>query len=107
MNKSIFTLALAASVLAPGFALARDNGERNEAIRLCVEEVVSRTGLNAEQVRFDELRVGRNTIRVDVDVWRGNQLQNVRCDVARGEALTIAALVPALVAETADLSGSR
>jgi len=54
-------------------------------------------------VRLDQVRVRGTTIRVDLDVWRGGDLNNVRCTVARGGgALTIASITPALQTASAE-----
>lgn len=94
-NFLMSAMALAAVLVVPGVASAEASTDRNEAIALCRTEVTAQAGDGAT-VRFDQLRERATTIRVDFDVWRDGRLQNVRCDVARGEALTIASITPAL-----------
>jgi hypothetical protein len=96
--KSFLITVFALGVLAlPGVAFAGDDrADRGEAIRMCREEVAALTGLAPEDVRLDQVRVRGARVRVDLDVWRAGELTNVRCDVSRGETLTIAAITPAL-----------
>lgn len=96
MQKPAFALITAIFMLAPGLASANEASDRREAIALCRAEVAAQTGLSLEEVRFDEARVGGRSVRVDLDVWRDGQLNNIRCDVSRGETLVIAAIDPAL-----------
>lgn len=89
-------LALTAVLVIPGVANADDVSDRNAAIHLCRSEVQAQAGESAT-VRLDTVRVRPRTVRVELDLWRGGALQNVRCDVARGgPQLTIAAITPAL-----------
>jgi len=89
-------MCLAALVALPGVASADAVADRTEAIRLCRAEVAAQAG-DAATVRLDQVRVRGAAVRVDLDVWRDGQLQNVRCDVSRrGEELSIAAITPAL-----------
>lgn len=89
-------LALAAVVVMPGVASADDASARNEAIQLCRAEVAAQAGVEASQVRLDQVRVRGRSIRVDLDLWRNGGLQNIRCNVARGSELTIASITPTL-----------
>jgi hypothetical protein len=93
-------MVLTAVLVMPGVASANDVADRNQAISLCRAEVEAQAGADAT-VRFDQVRVRPRAVRVEFDVWRNGQLQNVRCDVARGQELTIAAITPAL--QTASL----
>lgn len=94
---AISALALTAALVIPGVASADDVSDRTDAIRLCRAEVVTHTGADAREVRLDQVRVRGRTVRVDLDLWRAGQLQNIRCDVDRtGEELTIASITPAL-----------
>jgi hypothetical protein len=105
MNKFLISMAFAAALVVPGVASAgSDVEDRSDAVRLCRAEVQSQTGLTAAQVRLDQVRLRRSNVRVDLDVFRDGQLQNVRCDVsrARGQNLTIASITPAL--QTASLA---
>jgi len=99
-NFLMSAMALTAVLVMPGVASANDVADRNQAISLCRAEVEAQAGADAT-VRFDQVRVRPRAVRVEFDVWRNGQLQNVRCDVARGQELTIAAITPAL--QTASL----
>ena len=107
MRNTLFAVALAALVVIPNLAAASESSDRAEAVRLCRAEVVTQTGLEESQVRFDRAHVGARTVRVDIDVWRDGRLQNVRCDVARGETLTIASIDPALQASPAAVAAAH
>ena len=99
MLKSLPTAAAAAFALfliVPGSALADPVGDRSAAINLCRNEVAARAGVEAASIRLDQARVRGRLVRVDLDLWRDGQLQNVRCDVARGPVLTIASITPAV-----------
>ncbi len=101
-NFLMSAMALAAVLLIPGVASADDVADRTEAIRLCRAEVTAQAGEGAT-VRLDQVRVRGALVRVDLDLWRNGDLQNVRCDVSRrGPQLTIAAITPAL--QTASLA---
>jgi hypothetical protein len=98
MRQALFSFAAVVAALAvPGIARADEAGDRSAAIRLCRAEVSTQAGLEADNVRFDQVRVRPRLVRVDLDVWRNGQLQNVRCDVTRrnGE-VEIASITPAL-----------
>lgn len=99
----ISALALGAFLLVPGVAAADDAADRTAAIQLCRGEIASQAGLNADQVRFDHVRVRPRIVRTHFDVWRDGQLTNVVCDVTRARAgeLTVAAITPALLTATA------
>lgn len=90
-------LALTAAIILPGVARADDATDRSRAIALCRAEVQAQAG-DAATVRLDQARVRLSGVRVDLDVFRDGQLQNVRCDVTRrrGEPLTIASITPAV-----------
>ncbi len=100
-NFVMSAMALAAVLVIPGVASADDVTDRNQAIALCRAEVQAQAGETAS-VRFDQVRVRPNAVRVDLDLWRDGQLQNVRCEVSRGQELTIAAITPTL--QTASLA---
>lgn len=101
-NFIMSAMALAAVLVVPNVASADDlAAERNEAIALCRAEVQAQAGSEAT-VRLDQVRVRPRVVRVDLDLWRGSQLQNVRCDVQRGDELTIASISPAV--QTASLA---
>lgn len=104
MRSFIFSAALALSALAiPTQASAADEvNDRTAAIELCRAEISSQSGLDAQSVRFDQVRVRATNVRVDFDVWRDGRLTNVRCDVSRGgDELQIASINPALTTATA------
>ena len=101
-NFVMSAMALAAVLVIPNVASANDlAAERNEAIALCRAEIQAKAGADAT-VRLDQVRVRPRVVRVDLDLWRGSALQNVRCEVARGEQLTIASISPTL--QTASLA---
>lgn len=90
----ISALALGA-LLIPSQAAANEIADRTAAIQLCRAEISAQSGLDADSVRFDKVRVRLSNVRADFDVWRDGRLTNVRCDVARnGGALTIASITP-------------
>ena len=102
MKKFVMSaMALAAVLVMPGVASADDIADRSQAISLCRAEVQAQAGADAT-VRLDQVRVRPRVVRVDIDLWRGSQLQNVRCEVARGQELTIASITPTL--QTASLA---
>ncbi len=96
--KTIFlsALVLAGACFSPAVAVADEVGDRNQAIALCRVEIASQAGVDADAVRLDRVRVRGASVRVDLDVWREGRLQNVRCDVSRGDTLSIASITPAL-----------
>jgi len=102
MRKSLFSVAiLAAALITPAVARAEE-APRPSAIELCRAEVAAQAGVSVDQVRLDQIRTRTRLVRVDLDLWRDGQLQNVRCDVAREAGnLTIAAIEPALTTATA------
>ena len=99
-NFLMSAMALSAVLMIPGVASADDVSDRNQAISLCRAEVQAQAGADAT-VRLDQVRVRPRAVRVELDLWRNGQLQNVRCEVTRGQELTIAAITPAL--QTASL----
>lgn len=95
MRTLLFAAAALAAFATPALA-ADDATDRAGAIALCQAEVQSRTDLTAEQVRLDSVRTRPRLIRVDLDVWNNGALQNVSCDVRRGDQLEIAEIEPSL-----------
>lgn len=101
-NFLMSAMALTAVLVMPGVASADDIADRTQAISICRAEVQAQAGTDAT-VRLDQVRVRPRAVRVDLDLWRGNQLQNVRCDVTRGhDELTIASITPTV--QTASLA---
>lgn len=100
-NFVMSAMALAAVLVIPSVANADEVADRNQAISLCRAEVQAQAGADAT-VRLDQVRVRPRVVRVDIDLWRGNALQNVRCEVSRGQELTIASITPTL--QTASLA---
>lgn len=94
-NFAFAAMALATALVIPNIASADDLADRQQAISLCRAEVQAQAGADAS-VRFDQVRVRPRAVRVDLDVWRNGALQNVRCDVQRGQQLTIASITPAV-----------
>lgn len=90
-------VVFAAALMTPTFATADDTADRTQAISLCRAEVLAQAGADAK-VQFDQVRVRPKLVLVDLDVWRDGALKNVRCDVKRGQELTIASITPALQA---------
>lgn len=98
--KYFASLALAAALLAaPGVASAGGSQveDRAAAIQLCRTQVAAQSGADEADVRLDNVRVRASRVRVDLDLWRNGQLQNIRCDVLRtGDELTVASITPPL-----------
>lgn len=92
---AVAVLAFAAVLVVPNTTRADDTTDRTQAISLCRAEVQAQVGADAK-VRFDQVRVRPQVVRVDLDVWHDGALQNVRCDVQRGQPLTIASITPPL-----------
>lgn len=96
-NFLMSAMALSAVFVIPGAALADDASDRSQAIRLCKAEVAAQAGVDVSEVRFDQARVRGGSVRIDLDLWRNGDLENIRCDVSRrGPELTIAAITPAV-----------
>jgi len=98
MKNFLFSaMAIAAVFVMPGAAFATDTSDRTDAIRLCRVEVAAQAGVDVDQVRLDQVRVRRSLVRVDLDLWRNGDLENIRCDVSRsGDQLQVAQITPAL-----------
>ncbi len=96
MRNFLMSAALVAAVIIPNVASADDAGDRTQAIQICREQVVAQSGLTADAVRLDQVRVRPRAVRVDFDVWRDGALQNVRCDVDRHTPLSVASITPAV-----------
>jgi hypothetical protein len=109
MKNFLFSsMALAAVLFVPGAALADDVSDRTEAIQLCRGEVAAQAGLNIASVRLDQVRVRPHSVRVDFDVWRHGQLENVRCEVARSQSdLSIAAITPTLQTASTETAAAQ
>jgi hypothetical protein len=102
MKNFLFSaMALTAILVIPGIASADEVNDRTQAIHLCRTEVAAQAGVDVSQARFDQVRVRGRTVRVDIDLWRNGALQNIRCDVTRGDTLAIASITPALQTATA------
>lgn len=96
-NLLISVASLAAVLTAPSGASADEVSDRTQAIRLCRAQVSAQAAVDPAQVRLDQVRVRPREVRVHLDLWRGGQLQNIRCDVARGDGeLSVAAITPPL-----------
>ena len=97
-NFLAYAVAAAALFSTPQTAFAGDNAaDRSAAIQLCRAEVASQAGVEAETVRLDQVALRPRVVRVDFDLWRNGNLQNVRCEVTRGGGqLQIASITPAL-----------
>jgi hypothetical protein len=94
-NFLITSIVLAAIVSIPGAAFADDVSDRSDAIRLCRAEVAAQVGQDVERVRLDQVRVRPRAVRVDLDIWRHGELQNVRCEVTRSRNdLSITSVTP-------------
>lgn len=94
-NLLISVAALTAVLAAPGPASADDVSDRSQAIEFCRTQISSQAGIDESAVRFDQVRVRPHSVRVDFDLWRHGQLQNVRCEVPRGQELS-ASITPPL-----------
>jgi hypothetical protein len=101
-NFLLSAIAIADVLVMPGVSFADDVSDRTEAIRLCRAEVAAQAGVEVDQVRLDQVRVRGTRVRVDLDLWRNHSLQNIRCDVNRGDQLQIASITPSL--QTASLA---
>lgn len=97
MRNFLFSaMAVAAVFVIPQAAFADAVSDRTDAIRLCKAEVAAQAGVDPSDVRLDQVRVRASRVRVDLDLWRNGDLQNIRCDVVRGAELQIASITPAL-----------
>lgn len=104
MRKVLISAAIVAALVVPAAARAEE-APRPSAVELCRAEVAAQAGVAIDQVRLDQIRTRSSRVRVDLDLWRDGQLQNVRCDVAREAGnLTIAAISPSLATATATAS---
>jgi hypothetical protein len=102
MKNFIASAVVFAALFSPSLAFADQNtSDRSAAIQLCRAEVTAQAGLDADSVRLDNVHLRASVVRVDFDVWRDGQLQNVRCEVSRGDTLQIASITPALGAVAA------
>ena len=102
MRNFILSSLVLGFLALPGVASADEVRDRTEAIRICRAEVASQAGVELSQARFDQVRVRPHAVRVDIDLWRNGDLQNIRCEVSRtGGELTVASITPALTTATA------
>lgn len=102
MRNSLFSTAIIVAALTTPAVARAEEAPRPNAVELCRTEVAAQAGVAIDQVRLDQIRTRTRLVRIDLDVWRDGQLQNVRCDVARTQGeLTIAAIDPALTTQTA------
>jgi len=95
-NFLLSAMALTAVLVIPGMASADDVSDRTQAIHLCRTQVAAQAGVDVSEARFDQVRVRGRLVRVDIDLWRNGSLQNIRCDVSRGDTMAIASITPAL-----------
>lgn len=96
-NFLAYAVVAAAIFAAPQAAFAGDTvADRSSAIQLCRAEVATQAGVEADTVRLDQVAVRARVVRVDFDLWRDGNLQNIRCEVTRGDELQIASITPAL-----------
>jgi hypothetical protein len=109
MKNFLFSsMVLAAVLFVPGAAFADNVADRTEAIQLCRGEIAARVGIDPQAVRLDQVRVRPHAVRVDFDVWRHGQLQNVRCEVTRDRSdLSIASITPALQTASAATTAAQ
>ena len=108
MKNFLFSaMALAAFLVIPGAAFADDVSDRTQAIHICKAEVAAQAGVDIATVRFDQVRVRATSVRVDLDLWRNGDLQNIRCDVRRGAELQIASITPALQTASSGTSAAQ
>jgi hypothetical protein len=97
MRTALFSLAVLAATLTPGLAAADTAADQHAAIQLCRTQIASQAGVSADAVHLGQVRARLSHIRVDIELWRGSQLQNVVCDVARtGGQLTVASITPTI-----------
>ncbi len=97
MKNFLMSAMALTAVVIPGVSFADDVSDRTQAIRICKAEVAAQAGVDAAEVRLDQVRVRGTSVRVDLDLWRSGDLQNIRCDVSRGgDELQIASITPAL-----------
>lgn len=85
-----FALFLGASF--PAFA----DGVGDQAASMCRSEVIRQAHVDASDVSVESVRVSSNAVRVSLNVRINRRLQQVRCDVARGDTLTVRGLSPSL-----------
>ena len=70
--------------------------DASAAINLCRTTVAQQTGAALDHVRFDEVHQRAHAVLVDLNLWADGKLTNVRCEVARGDTLTVASISPEL-----------
>lgn len=95
-TSALAALALAVLSFATPATAGNVTEDRTAAIRLCRAEVAAQANVEADQVRFDDVRVRGRQVRVNLDLWRDGQLTNIRCDVSRDGELQIASITPAV-----------
>ncbi|MDX2277266.1 MAG: hypothetical protein NW206_17610 [Hyphomonadaceae bacterium] len=94
-------LALASMFAVAAPADATSASDRAAAIQVCREEVGRQAGVEPDTIRLDQVRARGRGFRVDLDLWQGGQLTNVRCETAGGDSQVVANITPALTTETA------
>lgn len=94
--RNAFAAAVLAALVFPTLAHATEVSDQTQAIRLCRTEVAAQAGTDLDAVRLDQIQVRSRAIRVHLDLWRNGQLENVRCDVTRGDHVQVAQITPAL-----------
>ena len=87
--------------LSPAAVAQPSANQVSDAIALCRDSIAEQTHTDVDHVRLDQVRQRTHSVTVDIDLWRDGRLTNVRCEVARGETLTIASITPALGVATA------
>lgn len=103
MRNLILASAAALGVLASAGAVsAQPANAVGQAVALCRNTVAQQAGVSVDRVRLDQARERSRVVLVDVDLWSANnQLTNVRCEVAKGDTLTIANITPEITTATA------
>src|SRR5262245_6692244 len=104
MRNLVLSSILAATVLF-SFADAVQAAPRNnvsDAIALCRTTVAEQAGVSVDLARLEQARERPRAIWVDINLWSANNhLTNVRCEVTKGETLSIASISPPLNTATA------
>jgi hypothetical protein len=101
MRKFLFSGVVALMALSAMPAGAQPSNNLSQAIALCRNTVAQQSGADLDHVRFDQAHQRAHAVLVDINLWSSGHLTNVRCEVARGDTLTIASITPALQTATA------